>query len=80
MQNEPDWSECEFEYHIKQAGTELDAQFDIVLEALARLAECDAAEADPADFERIRQAAVTIGQTVRLDRRVQHQVRSIELA
>jgi hypothetical protein len=74
MQNEPDCSEGEFEYYIKRSGVELDAQFEIVLDALARLAECDAAEADPADFERIRQAAITIGQTVHLDRRVQHQV------
>lgn len=75
MPTEPDYPECEFEYHIKQSSAELDAQFEIVLEALARLAACEATEADPADFARIRQAAVTIGQTVRLDRRVQQQVK-----
>lgn len=74
MHTEPSTPEGEFEYHIKQSSAELDAQFEIVLEALARLSECDATEADPADFALIRQAAVTIGQTVRLDRRVQHQV------
>lgn len=74
MQTEPSNPEGEFEYHVKQSSVELDTQFEIVLEALARLAECDATESDPADFALIRQAAVSIGQTVRLDRRVQHQV------